>query len=191
MKTRAIACGLAIAASMAWGFWAPTPISQLAADSDCVVIGRVQTLAPDHSTHRVQVTMNELQVVKGYPGLGSSVTFDAPFTLFHCVIFLGPDGKRLPPALDSFTTNETCAVFLRFPRETPTKLRLVSDEDGKFSMDWSTLHLHRLKAVGTSLKYAHSLHAFYQEVEKATKQQPTIAAVYPTLPSTVTNVPPR
>ena len=188
MKTRSIACGLAIAATVSVAYWAPTPIDQLTADSDCVVIGRVQQLTGDDSTHRVQVMMSDLQVVKGFKGLGSSVIFDAPFSLNSCVVVMGRDGKPLPPVLNSFTSNETCAVFLRFSRENLTKLTLVSDSDGKFSVDVPAQHLQRAQTADKSRENSLSLNAFWNEVGIASKRHTHVQGIPSVFSISFTNV---
>ena len=105
--------------------------------------------------------MNELMPLKGSE-LGSSVTFDAPYTLLGCVVILMKpeearslvrttpnsiirewEGNRVEVVSpNSFSTNETCAVFLR-KGDKPGTYRLVQEEDGKFHFDGATLQLHK------------------------------------------------
>jgi len=81
MKSRGWICCVAFAAVAARADWAPASIEQLAADSDCVAIGRIEQLAPDTNTARVAVTMEVQNVLKGTNLAGTNVIFDAPLTL--------------------------------------------------------------------------------------------------------------
>jgi hypothetical protein len=141
------------------GFWVPTPIEALAAESDCVVIGRIRQLVPGTNRNRVTVTMDELFVLKGSEHAGATVTFDAPLTMRYCHPF------------NSCTSNETCAVFLKISRENHFKLSLVRDNDGKFVMDWPAQHLRRanLTIQADDGENSLSLREFRKKVE-GTKQ---------------------
>jgi hypothetical protein len=87
MKARLLAGMLGFLGLGAFAYWIDMPLQDLAAQSDCVVIGRVIRLQPNTNTLRVQVTMNELLVLKGIEPVGDTITFDAPYTLHHCVQF--------------------------------------------------------------------------------------------------------
>ena len=143
MKARLLAASLAIFAMAASAYWVPTSIEQLAANSDCVIIGRVTRLTPSTNQYRVLVTLDVLSTLKQHGPAEASVTFEAPFTLLHCVVVMGEDGKPLPPDLNSFAVNDTCAVFLSCAAENHAMLKLVSDSDGKFTVDWATKKLWR------------------------------------------------
>jgi hypothetical protein len=165
MNARVVICCLAFGAMAARAYWMDTPLEQLAAQSDCVVIGRVTSIVADTNTFRLRVTMNELMSLKGSQGLGDSVSFDAPFTLMHCVqfqmkladaqsfvrdipnTFIGPSTWNTNEvqiiSLDSFATNETCAVFLKQNLDNRGSLQLVSESDGKFYFDRAMMRLHK------------------------------------------------
>jgi hypothetical protein len=129
-----VICCIAFTAAAAWAFWAPTPIETLATESDCIVIGTVKQLVKDTNTHRVLVTVQGLTPLKGEKLAGTSVTFDAPYSLNNDVIFMNQGQRQFP--FDSFRTNEACAVFLKRSHEQKPGLRLVQDDDGKFIIDW-------------------------------------------------------
>jgi len=75
--------------------------------------------------------MDELLVLKGLEYAGNTVTFDAPLNMIYCHPF------------NFCTSNETCAVFLKFRPDNDFKLSLISDHDGKFEMDWPNQQLRR------------------------------------------------
>ncbi len=171
MKVRVAICCLAFGAMTVRAYWMDTPLEQLAAQSDCVVIGRVTGIVADTNTFRLRVTMNELMPLKGSQQPGDSVTFDAPFTLSHCVVFqmkladaqsfvrnipntfIKPSTWQTNEVqiidLNSFATNETCAVFLKRNLDTRGSLQLVQDDDGKFYFDRAMMRLHKA-VLGTT-----------------------------------------
>ena len=142
MKTLLLAGCVGMAMSTALAYWAPTPIEELAAKSDCVVIGTVKQIVGNTNTHRVLVTMDELMTLKGERYAGASVTFDAPFSLNQCVLPPLVNGKR-QFTLNSFSSNETCAVFLKWSHDRTPGLHLCQDDDGKFIVNWGNQSITR------------------------------------------------
>lgn len=169
MKPLLLATCLGLLASTAAAYWADTPLKQLAAESDVVVIGRVARVQPDTNTLRMKVTLRELIVLKGeIPG--DTVSFDAPFQLTHCVVVAMPatEGAAFartfpdtvlkplthwPPSHgtnlveiirpNSFSTNEHCAVLLKKDPAKPDALQLVRHDDGKFIFNPADMLLHK------------------------------------------------
>ena len=204
MKAGVVICCLAFGAMAARAYWIDTPLDQLAAQSDCVVIGRVSSVVADTNTFRLRVTMNELIPLKGSQGLGDSVSFDAPFTLSSCVVFsMKPADaqsfvRNIPNTfarastwktnevqiidLDSFATNETCAVFLKRDFQNRGSLHLVSDSDGKFHFDRPMMRMHKAKG---STNYV-SFETFAGIVEKSPAPVVPGAIATPTFAPTLT-----
>ena len=181
MKARFLAAGLAIFAMAARAYWVDTPVEELAARSDCVVIGTVKQLTFNTNTHRLIVTMDDLLVLKGDQFAGRAVTFDAPATLMHCVVtsFIG----QPQPSFNSFATNDLCAVFLVAHPESSARLSMMAIDDGKFMVDWREMRLH--KAVSTSVTNYIAFKVFEQKVRTSPERIP--ASVPPTPSSVLTN----
>lgn len=174
MKPLVFVICLGLLASTAVAYWVDTPLKQLAAESDVVVIGRVTGLLPDTNSLRMKVTLRELIVLKGEIS-GEVVSFDAPFRLSPCgVVAVTATGGAafarthpntvlrpltyLPPSWgtnrvaiiypDSFSTNEHCAVLLKKDPAQQDTLRLVRDGDGKFVFNPADMLLHKAVTGG-------------------------------------------
>ena len=184
MKKRLLAISLGLFTLAASAYWVDTPLETLAANSELVVIGTVKAISADTNTHRLQVTMGELLFLKGNTGTGKALTFDAPFTLTHCVQVM-VNGQRQYP-LDSFATNEVCAVFLRQNPYAQGQLQLIQDDDGKFAFDRMAMRLH--KAIGTSATNHLSFETFQRVINASpVPVKPGIVAL--TVPIILTNLP--
>src|SRR5204862_7992217 len=83
--------------------------------------------------HRVLVTMHKLIVLEGSEYVGTNVMFGAPFTM-HCDTTFTINGQR-QFSLDSFATNDPCAVFLKTSASNRLPLVTTDDCDGKFTFD--------------------------------------------------------
>ncbi len=183
MNSRIAAGCFAFAATAAFGYWAPTPIQQLSANSDCVVIGRVTQLAPNHDTHRVLVTLDVLSALKGQRHAGSVVAVDAPFEFRGCVIVVGADGKPLPPTFSSFRTGESCALFLQFDLENHALLRMVNESDAKFHVDWTAQRLWPAVFAGDKPNVV-TLDEFTKLVRAGDTKPRTSASIWSVAPAT-------